>query len=190
MPLFVLLLFTFVIDLSLFCLYNEWLHSLPTSLSYMAVATWYLCVLYISLVYHKKNLLFVIWTVWLCSGWTAAGQTQLAYGRGVRAPIFLVFLTVSIDGVVAVTGRLPFFELTGCTSMLPHLLWLVRWCMRLWPKVGYFCCCCWLLCRWGAQAPPHTHSRLPHLPHAQRSALGCMQPNETKSNTAFYSCLL
>ena len=88
-------LFIFVIDLSLFCLYNEWLHSLPTSLSSMAVATWYLCVLYISLVYHKKNLLFVIWTVWLCSGWTTTGQTHLAYTRGVSAPIFLVLHTAA-----------------------------------------------------------------------------------------------
>jgi hypothetical protein len=36
---FVLLLFTFVINLSLFCLYNERLHDLPRSLSSMVDAT-------------------------------------------------------------------------------------------------------------------------------------------------------
>lgn len=60
----------------------------------------------------------------------AATCRHQSHGQG-GAGCPLMFLTVSIDGVVAVTGRLPFFELTGCTSMLPHLLWLVRWCMRL-----------------------------------------------------------
>jgi len=82
MPVFVLLLFTFVIDLSLFCLYDEWLHGLPTSLSSMTVATWYLCVLYISLAYHKKTcfLLFELFDF-------AADEPPQ---RGVRTPIFLV----------------------------------------------------------------------------------------------------
>jgi len=95
--LFVLLIDRFVIDLSLFYLYNDWLHGLARS-EFIGCYHLMLCIRYV-LIWPviQKKLLLIIWTtrvsVWVsdwCSETTAAGHIHLRCGRGVSAPIFLV----------------------------------------------------------------------------------------------------